>query len=45
LRSLGTALAQLGRKGEARTAFATYLALAPDAPDRALVEATLQEMS
>jgi beta-barrel assembly-enhancing protease len=44
-RSLGTALAQLGRKGEARTAFATYLALAPDAPDRALVEATLQEMS
>jgi predicted Zn-dependent protease len=44
-RSLGTALVQLGRSGEARAAFSTYLALAPDAPDRALVEAMLQEMS
>ncbi len=44
-RSLGTALAQLGRKGEARTALATYLELAPAAPDRALIEAHIREMS
>ncbi len=40
-RSLGVVLARLGRAGEAREAFGTYLATAPDAWDRAMVERML----
>lgn len=40
-RSLGLVLARLGRALEAREAFRTYLATAPDAWDRALVERML----
>lgn len=42
-RALGDALAGLGRRGEARGAWARYLLLAPDAPDAAAVERRLDE--
>ncbi|MBU6374307.1 MAG: M48 family metalloprotease [Alphaproteobacteria bacterium] len=40
-RQLGAAAARLGKRAEARAAFATYLARAPDAPDAALIAHTL----
>jgi len=44
-RGLGTLYYQTGKKREARVAFERYLALAPDAADRAYIERYLQELS
>lgn len=42
-RALGDALAGLGRRDEARSAWGRYLRLAPDAPDAAAVERRMGE--
>lgn len=44
-RGLGEIYRRMGRPDEARAAFAEYLRLAPDAPDRAMIEAYLNSSS
>ncbi|MEQ8440898.1 MAG: M48 family metallopeptidase [Alphaproteobacteria bacterium] len=44
-RSMGVVLARLGRLEEARNHLETYLELAPDAPDRPLIELMMMEVT